>query len=42
MGNLKRAFKDPRLILTFILSRYCHWMNDELLASKNDVFKILK
>lgn len=30
MKNIKRVFKDPRLILTFILSRYCHWMNDEL------------
>lgn len=27
---IKRILKDPRLILTFILSRYCHWMNDEL------------
>lgn len=30
MENIKRVLKDPRLILTFILSRYCHWMNDEL------------
>lgn len=30
MKNIKRVFKDPRLILIFILSRYCHWMNDEL------------
>lgn len=30
MKNIKRVFKDPRLILTFFLSRYCHWMNDEL------------
>lgn len=30
MKNIKRVFKDPRLILIFILTRYCHWMNDEL------------
>lgn len=30
MNSIKRIFKDPRLILTFILSRYCHWINDEL------------
>lgn len=30
MSMIKRILKDPRLILTFILSRYCHWMNDEL------------
>lgn len=30
MSIIKKVIKDPRLIFTFILSRYCHWMSDEL------------
>ncbi len=29
MNNLKRILKNPRLILIFILSRYCHWIDDK-------------
>lgn len=29
MNNLKRILKNPRLILTFILFRYCHWIDDK-------------
>lgn len=30
MGIIKKVFTEPRLILTFVMSRYCHWMNDGL------------